>query len=580
LGDRQGEFVGSATEIEQPLRRPARHIEEHRICQGVVHHPKTIRQKGHDSPQQFGSRLVETAHRVVGNREHLGGFEGSGIGGSLTVIEERHLPEEVAFLHEREHRLTAVDRLASDGHPSAHHHEQRRRIVILSEDDVVAVEFVCSAHLRKGVETRLVEGAEQIERPERVGVLHVAEGNRGARGGPFRAPSQVPGRLDRGRPATDRHMDPGGRVFVETVRLLIVLLATIAGHDLASDLSPDGAFLGALIGAGLGYVGGGVIGRLSARALDGFERRSRPHTVAQLLTAATTTALFSIIGCAVGATFLILFPFRWITPLAALAVWLLGAFGARLGYRRSGELLSVLGLSPRELAAARRFGQEHSDGAMLVDTSAILDGRLLQVARAGFVAGDLLVPRFVIDELQGIADAQDLARRRRGRRGLELLDVLDDERQVTVRIVDDEVPEVAEVDAKLVVLCRRMGVGLLTMDRALAKVAELQGVRCLNLQRLAEGLRPALVTGEVVRVELVKEGTEEGQGVGYLADGSMIVVNDAASLIGSEVDVRTGSEVTTSRGRMYFGTLADAAGADPLAPTTEPRGNVAGSLTD
>ena len=138
----------------------------------------------------------------------------------------------------------------------------------------------------------------------------------------------------------------------------------------------------------------------------------------------------------------------------------------------------------------------------------------------------------------------------------ELLDVLDDERQVTIRIVDDEVPEVAEVDAKLVVLSRRMGVGLLTMDRALAKVAELQGVRCLNLQRLADGLRPPLVTGEIVTIELVKEGTEAGQGVGYLPDGSMIVVNDAASLIGSEVDVRTGSEVTTSRGRMYFGTLA------------------------
>ena len=353
-------------------------------------------------------------------------------------------------------------------------------------------------------------------------------------------------------------------MFVETVRLLIVLLATIAGHEFASDISRDASFLGALIGAGLGCVGGGVLGRFSARGLDGIEHRYRDRSAAQILTAAMLGALFAVIGCAVGATFLILFPFRWITPLAALAVWLMGGFGARIGYRRSGEILSVLGLTPRELASARRYGEEHHEGAMLVDTSAIIDGRLLHVARAGFVVGDLLVPRFVIDELQGIADAQDLRRRRRGRRGLELLEVLDAERQVSVRVVDDEVPEVAEVDAKLVVLSRRMGVGLITMDRALAKVAELQGVRCLNLQRLSQALRPELVTGDLVRVELVKEGTEEGQGVGYLPDGSMIVVNDGASLVGEWVDVRAGSEVQTTIGRIFFGTLDDA--PSPSAP--------------
>ena len=344
-------------------------------------------------------------------------------------------------------------------------------------------------------------------------------------------------------------------MFVETVRLMIVLLATIAGHEVAGDLGSEEGFVGALIGAGVGYVFGGVVGRLLARSLDGIERGSRDHPAAQLLTAGLFAAILSVVGAAVGATFLVLFPYRWIAPLVALSVWVFAAFGARIGYRRSGEILGVVGLAPRELARARRFGEERHDGAMLVDTSAIIDGRLLHVARAGFVVGDLLVPRFVIDELQGIADAQDLRRRRRGRRGLELLDVLDNERQVSVRIVDDEVPEVAEVDAKLVVLSRRMGVGLVTMDRALAKVAELQGVRCLNLQRLSEGLRPELITGDRVRVKLVKEGTEPGQGVGFLPDGSMIVVNDAAALVGGYVDVRTGSEVQTSKGRIFFGTV-------------------------
>lgn len=170
----------------------------------------------------------------------------------------------------------------------------------------------------------------------------------------------------------------------------------------------------------------------------------------------------------------------------------------------------------------------------------------------------------MLDELQSIADAQDLVRRRRGRRGLELLESLNQEPSVNVRIIDDEVPEVSEVDAKLVTLGRRLGVRLMTTDRPLAKVAELQGVECLNLARLANGLREARVPGEIVELEIVREGSEEGQGIGFLEDGSMVVVTDAASLTGTTAAIRLGHEVTTSRGRMLFATLA--AGSEPIAP--------------
>jgi len=192
---------------------------------------------------------------------------------------------------------------------------------------------------------------------------------------------------------------------------------------------------------------------------------------------------------------------------------------------------------------------------LVVDTSAVIDGRALAVADAGFLRGDLLVPRFVLDELQGIADAADPSRRRRGRRGLEVLDSLQRDGRIGVHVIDDEVPEIQAVDAKLVALARRLQAGLLTTDANLQRVAELQGVVCLNLNRLADGLRPVLVPGEVVRLPISREGREQGQGVGFLEDGTMVVVGEASGLVGREVDVRITSNVQTSVGRMLFASV-------------------------
>jgi uncharacterized protein YacL len=162
----------------------------------------------------------------------------------------------------------------------------------------------------------------------------------------------------------------------------------------------------------------------------------------------------------------------------------------------------------------------------------------------------------VLDEVQAIADAQDPVRRRRGRLGLETLEAVRHLAGMEVHVLDDEVPEFAEVDAKLVALAKRLGVRLLTVDGALQKVAEVQGVRCLSLHRLSDGMRPVHVAGEVVRLPIAKEGREPGQGVGYLDDGTMVVVADATELVGQEVDVRIVSNVQTSVGRMLFASLA------------------------
>jgi uncharacterized protein YacL len=174
------------------------------------------------------------------------------------------------------------------------------------------------------------------------------------------------------------------------------------------------------------------------------------------------------------------------------------------------------------------------------------------------VGGDLMVARFVLDELQGFADSPDDTRRRRARRGLDTLEVLEREGVTRVYVLDDEVVEYDAVDAKLIALARRLQLRLLTNDGPLARSAELQGVPICNLRRLAQELAPAVVPGDFVRVALTRPGKEDGQGVGHLEDGSMVVVNDGEDLVGGpEVMLQVTSVVPTTAGRLVFARLDD-----------------------
>ncbi|MCP3938707.1 MAG: hypothetical protein GY708_25445 [Actinomycetia bacterium] len=350
----------------------------------------------------------------------------------------------------------------------------------------------------------------------------------------------------------------GAVVFVETIRLLIVLLLTAAGHEVAimgaeGEVAP---FVGATLGAGSGYVIGGTLGRRVSRSVDRMEHMKLPWSPPELLSGGVFAAIGGLLGLVAGAGAVVGLGWRFGGPIAAVTSWLAMAMGGRIGLRASAEFWSLIGLSPIGLSSSRRLGESTVGDALLLDSSAVLDGRMLEIVRSGFIRGTLLVPRFVLDEIQAIADAQDPARRRRGRRALELLDVLDNETSVSLRVIDDEVPEVTHVDAKLVTLGRRLDVRLITNDQPLARVAELQGVPCLFLSRLAAGLRDETVPGEVISVELIREGSESGQGVGFREDGSMVVVTDAAVLLGSRVDVRVSHSVPTAKGTMHFGTLA------------------------
>jgi uncharacterized protein YacL len=189
----------------------------------------------------------------------------------------------------------------------------------------------------------------------------------------------------------------------------------------------------------------------------------------------------------------------------------------------------------------------------VLDSSVAIDGRILDVVRAGFLDGTFLIATPMLEELQGLADAGDDLRRARGRRGLEVLERLRAEPSVDVVVLDETVPDVPEVDAKLVRLAQTHQAALLTLDTNLAKVAALSGVRVQNLHALTLALRPPVVAGDDISVLLLKAGREPRQAVGYLDDGTMVVVEDAEDRIGGEAHVQVTSVLTTANGRMVFG---------------------------
>lgn len=197
--------------------------------------------------------------------------------------------------------------------------------------------------------------------------------------------------------------------------------------------------------------------------------------------------------------------------------------------------------------------QEESLGcSILLDTSVIIDGRIADIVRTGFLQGELVIPLFVLNELQHIADSADMLRRNRGRRGLEILRRLQDESPIPVRISDVEVPGVQEVDDKLIALAKSIGGSILTNDYNLNRVADLQGVRVLNINELANAVRAVYLPGETFELLVMQEGKEHDQGVGYLDDGTMVVVEDGRTLIGKTLVVTVTKVLQTAAGRMIF----------------------------
>jgi uncharacterized protein YacL len=344
-------------------------------------------------------------------------------------------------------------------------------------------------------------------------------------------------------------------MFVEGLRLLMAVLGTAAGFWAARTLGTEAQGIGGILGCLFGYVTGGLLGRTLDRAFGAVERKVDRGTPAQVLAGMLGALLGAVLALVLILPAALLVRPTVAVAIAGLAAWIFGWLGYRIVARQSAAFLEMLGLSTRPLVRAQAF--DSRDG-FLVDTSVVMDGQLLPLTRAGVVSGDLMVARFVLDEVQGFADASDDVRRRRARRGLETLDLLQRDGNVRLLVLDDEIPEHAEVDAKLVALARRLQLRLLTNDGPLSRNAELQGVPTCNLRKLAQELTPSIGPGDFVRVSITREGKESGQGVGHLDDGSMVVVNGGSELVGGpEVMLQVTSVVPTSAGRLLFARLDD-----------------------
>ncbi len=231
----------------------------------------------------------------------------------------------------------------------------------------------------------------------------------------------------------------------------------------------------------------------------------------------------------------------------------LGYVGMMSGYHLSTTLNLTQLLESKSTA---RSGESRSAQAAsnfkILDTSVIIDGRILEICQTKFIEGTLVIPRFVLNELQHIADSTEPLRRNKGRRGFDILRALQNNPAIEVEITEEEVPHLPEVDAKLVHLAQKQDATIITNDLNLNKVAELQSVKVLNINELSNAVRPVVIAGEVIQVLLLKEGKEPNQGVGYLDDGTMVIVEDGKSYIGSTLNVEVTQMLRTSAGQMIF----------------------------
>lgn len=296
------------------------------------------------------------------------------------------------------------------------------------------------------------------------------------------------------------------------------------------------------------FLAPGLIDKLRSWAGE-TERAFSDLPLMQLLSAAMGLVLGLVVASLITQLFHVGMPDLLWAGFSSIVYLLLGYLGASVFYKRWREMPF---LPPARTAKRAQVAKQTALAPVYLDTSALIDGRVYDVCRLGFVPGALIAPQFILDELRHIADSADPLRRARGRRGLDILEKLQKLDGVTVRITDENPEDAAEADVKLLKLAQASHGAVMTGDYNLAKVAAVAGVKVLNLNDLTQALRPPLLPGEAMRTQIVKEGKEPGQGVAYLDDGTMIVIENGRAHIGETVDVIVTSVLQTSAGRMIF----------------------------
>ena len=346
--------------------------------------------------------------------------------------------------------------------------------------------------------------------------------------------------------------------MIRVIRILGAAIGLLVGLALVADQGGPfrgSPYAGLLIAAWLvawGVMGFAILPYLTVVPAGWLVRQVQELSTAEFVTAVGGLLIGLLMGLLLGLP-MSDFP-------APLGTWLPLGVSIILGLGMAGLTIAKrndLIVAAEAIGLIRRPGAETADARpdeapIVVDTSAIIDGRIADIAEAGFLPSTLVVSRVVLDELQKIADSPDTLRRNRGRRGLEIVSRLQKDGRTRVEIVDDSFPEVSEVDGKLIALARARGGSILTNDFNLNRVAEIQGLRVMNVNSLANALKPAVLPGEELRVRVIQEGKEPGQGVGFLDDGTMIVIEGGTRFLDREIEVSVTRVLQTVAGRMIF----------------------------
>ncbi|HEY3316967.1 MAG TPA: TRAM domain-containing protein [Coriobacteriia bacterium] len=307
-----------------------------------------------------------------------------------------------------------------------------------------------------------------------------------------------------------------------------------------------------ILGAAIGYLLGGIVGRELARVYNIVEEHLAEYATTDLILASGGMLLGLVFALIVTYPVRVVLKEAVVTFLVLLLIFGLSGYGGmRIALLKRRDFRMAFGKLNAEDAPAPQLVVKY------LDTSAVIDGRFVELRRAGLLEGTLRVPRFVLSELQTLADSADETKRARGKRGLDLLETLvDGESGPDVFQID--YPDIPDVDSKLLRLVRDAGGALVTVDSNLSKVARVQGLSSININEVAAAMRPAYLPGETLRLVIVREGKEPEQGVGYLEDGTMVVVADGKRHIGEEADAEVTSVLQTAVGRMVFARVRSA----------------------
>ncbi len=348
-------------------------------------------------------------------------------------------------------------------------------------------------------------------------------------------------------------------VFIEIFRLLVVVLGAIAGLQLGEHVHQTGwaPLMGVFLGAAVTYVAGGVVGRLVDHGIAGALERLRRVPAAEVLAAAVVGTAGLLVGLVAAVPAVALVHSPLVLPVAGVVTWVLCGLGVRLGAVKGRDVARAAGIA--HLLDARL--DRPAGVTVLVDTSAVLDRTTEAVARAGLLAQGLSVPRFVVDEVRMLSESPEPATARRARRGLEVLAALRESGVAVTVVADDPLVADSGTEAtadRVLAVAQRIGARVATASTAVLAAASARGVPVIDLRALSNDLVPSHPVGEQLTVDLVRPGRLPRQAVGYLPDGDMVVVNDAAELVGSSgVPVTVAGTRRTSQGQLVFARLAD-----------------------